>query len=68
MDSENIYHKIKEKRSEQGVIFEDMPTAVNKYPELIQKYFMKLVPAQDHKFAALHGAVRSGGTFIYVPK
>lgn len=68
MDSENIYHKIKEKRAEKGVIFEDMPTAVNKYPELVQKYFMKLVPAHDHKFAALHGAVRSGGTFIYVPK
>ena len=45
-----------------------MPEAVNKYPELVQKYFMKLVPAKDHKFAALHGAVRSGGTFIYVPK
>ncbi len=68
MDSENVYHKIKEKRAEKGVIFEDMPTAVNKYPELVQKYFMKLVPAHDHKFAALHGAVRSGGTFIYVPK
>lgn len=68
MDSENVYHKIKAKRAEKGVIFEDMPTAVQKYPELVQKYFMKLVPAHDHKFAALHGAVRSGGTFIYIPK
>lgn len=68
MDSNNIYHQIKAKRAEQWVIFEDMPTAVIKYPDLVQKYFMKLVPAHDHKFAALHGAVRSGGTFIYVPK
>lgn len=68
MDSENVYHKIKAKRAEKGVIFEDMPTAVQKYPELVQKYFMKLVPAHDHKFAALHGAVRSWGTFIYIPK
>jgi len=68
MDSENVYHKIKEKRAEKWVIFEDMSTAVTKYPELVKKYFMKLVPAHDHKFAALHGAVRSGGTFIYIPK
>lgn len=67
-DSLNVYHQIKEKRSKLGIIFEDMPQAVSKYPEIVQKHFMKLVPATDHAFAALHGAVRSGGTFIYVPK
>jgi len=67
-DSLNVYHQIQEKRSKQGIIFEDMPQAVIKYPELVKKYFMKLVPAQDHMFAALHGAVWSGGTFILVPK
>ena len=67
-DSLNVYHKIKEQRSEKGIIFEDMPQAVKKYPELVKKHFMKLVPANDHAFAALHGAVWSGGTFIYVPK
>lgn len=66
-DSEIIYHKIKEKRAEKGVIFEDMSRALHEHPELVKKYFMKLVPAHDHKFAALHGAVRSGGTFIYIP-
>jgi Fe-S cluster assembly protein SufB len=55
----NVYHQIQEKRSQQGIIFEDMPQAVIKYPELVKKHFMKLVPAQDHIFAALHGAVRS---------
>lgn len=68
MDSQNVYHKLKMKWAEKGVIFEDMPEAIKKYPDLVQKYFMKLVPAHDHKFAALHGAVWSGGTFIYVPK
>ena len=68
MDSQNVYHKLKMKWSDKGVIFEDMPDAVKKYPELVKKYFMKLVPGKDHKFAALHGAVWSGGTFIYVPK
>ena len=29
---------------------------------------MKLVKPNDHKFAALHGAVWSGGSFVYVPK
>jgi len=58
-DSLNVYHQIQEKRSKQGIIFEDMPQAVIKYPELVKKYFMKLVPASDHIFAALHGAVRS---------
>lgn len=68
MDSKNVYHNIKEKRSKKGVIFEDMAEAIKNYPDLVKKYFMKLVPAHDHKFAALHGAIWSGGTFIYVPK
>ena len=67
-DSLNVYHQIKSKWAEKGIIFEDMPQAVIKYPELVKKYFMKLVPANDHMFAALHGAVWSGWTFIYVPK
>ena len=45
-----------------------MPEAVRKHPEIVQKYFMKLIPSHDHYFMALHGAVRSGGTFIYIPK
>ncbi len=68
MDSEVVYHSIKKKRAEKGVIFEDMTDAVKSHPELVKKYFMKLIPANDHKFMALHGAVWSGGTFIYVPK
>ncbi len=67
-DSLNVYHKIKDQRAAKGVIFEDMPQALRSHPELVKKYFMKVVPATDHIFAALHGAVRSGGTFIYIPK
>lgn len=68
MDSEVVYHNIKKKWAEKWVIFEDMSEAVHTHPELVKKYFMKLIPANDHKFMALHGAVRSWGTFIYVPK
>lgn len=67
-DSEVVYHKIKDKWAKQGVIFEDMSVAVHTHADLVRKYFMKLVPMTDHAFAALHGAVWSGGTFIYVPK
>ena len=67
-ESNNVYHKLKEKWSAVSVIFEDMDTAVQKYPELVREYFMKCVTMYDHKFAALHGAVWSGGTFIYIPE
>lgn len=67
-DSTAVYHKIKDTWANMGIIFEDMKEAVIKYPELVQQYFMKVVPITDHKFAALHGAVWSGGSFIYVPK
>ncbi|MBI5412922.1 Fe-S cluster assembly protein SufB [Candidatus Peregrinibacteria bacterium] len=67
-ESENVYHRLKEKWSKFGVIFEDMDAAVNLYPELVKKYFMRCVGMHDHKFAALHGAVWSGGTFIYIPE
>ncbi len=67
-ESEVVYHKLKEKWESQGVIFEDCDVALKKYPDLFKKYFMKCVPPNDHKFAALHGAVWSGGTFLYVPK
>lgn len=67
-ESEMVYHKLKVQWEKLGVIFLDMDRAVREHPELVKKYFMKCVPATDHKFSALHGAVWSGGTFLYVPK
>ncbi len=67
-DSETVYHNIKDEWAEQGVIFEDFDVAIEKYPEIVKKYFTKCVPINDHKFAALHYAIFSGGTFLYVPK
>lgn len=66
-DSEMVYHNMKEALKKLGVIFLEMGVAVREYPDLVRKYFMHLIPPNDHKFAALHGAVWSGGTFIYVP-
>ena len=67
-DSEVVYHSIKEDLVKQGVIYTDMETAVREYPEIVKEHFMKCIPANDHKFVALHGAVWSGGSFVYVPK
>jgi Fe-S cluster assembly protein SufB len=67
-DSEIVYHSIKEELVKQGVIYTDFDDAVRKYPEMVKKYFMKCEPMTDHKFAALHYAVFSGGSFVYVPK
>lgn len=67
-DSEVVYHNIKEDLVKQGVIYTDMETAINEYEDIVKEYFMKLVPPNDHKFAALHGAVWSGGSFVYVPE
>ncbi len=67
-ESEMVYHKLKEQWEKLGVVFLDMDVAVQEHPDLVKEYFMKCVPATDHKFAALHGAVWSGGTFLYVPR
>ena len=52
---------------EKGIIFLDTDTAVKTCPEILRKYFGKIIPNTDNKFAALNGAVWSGGSFIYVP-
>jgi Fe-S cluster assembly protein SufB len=68
-DSGVVYHSIKDSLKKQGVVFENMDTAVREYPELVKKYFMTdCIKLNEHKFAMLHAAVWSGGTFIYVPK
>ncbi|MBR1885036.1 MAG: Fe-S cluster assembly protein SufB [Schwartzia sp.] len=66
-DSEVVYHSIQSSLTKQGVIYTDMETALREHEEIVREHFMKLVPPRDHKFAALHGAVWSGGSFVYVP-
>ena len=67
-DSEVVYHNIQEELEEQGVIYVDFETAVKKYEHLVRPYFGTLITPSYHKFAALHYAVWSGGSFVYVPK
>ena len=67
-DSELVYHNVRKEVEELGVVYSDLEGALRgPYADLIREKFMKLVPPTDHKFAALHGAVWSGGSFVYVP-
>ena len=68
-DSELVYHNVRAEVAAQGVVYTDMESALKgAYSEMVRTHFMKLVKPNDHKFAALHGAVWSGGSFVYVPK
>ncbi len=68
-DSELVYHNVKDEVAAQGVVYTDMESALTgPYADMVRETFMHLVPPTDHKFAALHGAVWSGGSFVYVPK
>jgi Fe-S cluster assembly protein SufB len=66
-DSGTVYHKIREDLTAKGIIFCDTDTAVREYPEILRKYFGKIIPYNDNKFAALNSAVWSGGSFVYIP-
>lgn len=79
-DSELVYHNIKQQVEQQGVVYLPMEEAVTsrrtikiagknkQIRSVVKKHFMKLVPPNDHKFAALHAAVWSGGSFVFVPR
>ena len=68
-DSELVYHNVRSEVAQEGGVYMDIESAMKgEYADMVRKYFMKLVTPRDHKFAALHGAVWSGGSFVYVPK
>ena len=67
-DSDTVYHQLKDELKKKKVIFTNIETAITEHPSLVKKYFGKLVPFSDNKYAALNTAVWSGGTFLYVPK
>lgn len=67
-DSEVIYHNVEEKLKAKGVIYQNFDTAIKEHPDLVREYFTKAVPLIDHKYIALHYALFSGGSFVYIPK
>ena len=68
-DSELVYHNVRAEVAAQGVVYTDLESAMHgEYADMIRTHFMHLVKPQEHKFAALHGAVWSGGSFVSVAK
>ena len=67
-ESEMVYHSLKKEWEDQGVIFESIENGLKLHPELFREYFSTVIPPQDNKFAAMNGAVWSGGSFVYIPK
>ncbi|BFI73037.1 Fe-S cluster assembly protein SufB [Nanoarchaeota archaeon] len=67
-DSMPIYKEVKKYLDQEGVVFLSLDEGIREYPEIVKKYFGKVVPPGDNKFAALNTAVWSGGVFIYVPE
>lgn len=68
-DSELVYHSMQESAAKMGIVYSGIEEALHgEYAELIHEKFMTLITPGDHKFAALHGAVWSGGSFVYVPQ
>ncbi len=66
-ESEVIYHSMIEEIEKKKVIFTSIEMAMKEYPDIVKKYFGKIVNNGENKFAALNGAVFSGGSFIYIP-
>ena len=67
-DSSTVYHNLTEDLKKSGVIYTSFDEALREYPELVKEYFTKAVPIMDHKYIALHYALFSGGSFVYIPK
>ena len=66
-ESEVIYHNMINELVDKKVIFTSIDNAIKMYPDLVKKYFGKIVKNTDNLYAALNGSVFSGGSFIYIP-
>ena len=66
-ESEVIYHNMLKELTDKKVIFTSIDNAIKEYPDLVKKYFGKIVKNTDNLYAALNGSVFSGGSFIYIP-
>ena len=66
-ESEVVYHSLREDLEKKGVVFLDTDSAVQKYPDIVKRYFGTIIPPNDNKFASLNSAMWSGGSFVHVP-
>ncbi len=62
-----VYQSIQKQLDQKGVIFTDLDSAVQQYPDLVKQHFSRIMPPESNIFAALNTALWSGGVFLYVP-
>ena len=67
-DSVSVANTHKKVLKDKGIIFSSISEAIQEYPDLVKKYFGKIIPSSDNYFAALNTSVFSDGTFVYIPK
>lgn len=69
LDSHPVQSHLDPKYQAQGVLFGDLDTLVAAHGDRIAPYLTRqVVGSEADKFAALHAAVWSGGTLLYVPR
>ena len=68
IDSRSVHTSYSAELEKLGIIFLPFSEAVEKYPDIINRYLGTVVPFADNFFACLNAAVFSDGTFVYVPK
>ncbi len=67
-DGGNMFSWLSDELKQKGVIFTDLETAAREHAHLLRDHFMtSAVPPTYGKFEALHGALWTGGVFLYVP-
>jgi Fe-S cluster assembly protein SufB len=67
-DSVSVATTFRERLATAGVLFCPISEALQRYPELIERYLGTVVPIGDNFYAALNSAVFTDGSFVYVPK
>jgi len=68
LDSQMLRTEVHGALEKEGIIFSDLQSSLNKFPDLARTKFTKAIPPGDDKFAALNDAFFTAGTFLYVPK
>lgn len=69
VDGQIVHNELSDELRKQGVIFTDLDTAIREHEALVRpKLMTKAVTPGEGKFAALHAALWTHGTFLYVPR
>ncbi len=60
--------KVSKDLASRGIIITDINTAIAKHPDIIKKYFGRLLGSKMDRFVALNESFFNSGVFIYIPE